>query len=78
MLTLNTIERAMKEVCKDYMKGEDEMRRPKGKQCKDCFYYPDNCGYWDIKKRKKENATYCTPKTVHNCSDFIKRSNHND
>jgi len=44
------------------------------KRCKDCFYYPNNCNYWDMKKRKKENATYCTPETIHNCSDFLKRS----
>lgn len=43
------------------------------KRCKDCFYYPDNCGYWDMKKRKRENATYCTEETIHNCSDFKKK-----
>jgi len=46
------------------------MKRPKGKRCKDCEYYPNDCGYWDMKKRKKENATYITPETIHNCSDF--------
>lgn len=29
MLPLNTIERAMRQVCKDYMKGEDKMKTDK-------------------------------------------------
>ncbi len=46
------------------------MKRPKGKRCKNCEHYPNDCAYWDMKKRKKENATYITPETIHNCSDF--------
>jgi len=43
------------------------------KQCKSCVYYPDDCGYWDMKQRKKENAGYVTNTTEHNCPDFKKK-----
>ena len=45
----------------------------KAKRCKDCKYYPDDCGYWNMNKRKKENAAYVTSLTKHNCSDFKKK-----
>lgn len=45
---------------------EDEMI----KRCKDCGYYPGDCGYWDMRQRKRENATYVTEQTKHNCADF--------
>lgn len=41
----------------------------KAKQCKNCQYYPDDCGYWDMKHREK-NATYLTESAKHNCHDF--------
>jgi len=40
------------------------------KRCRDCQHYPDACGYWDMNQRKKENATYATENTEHNCPDF--------
>ena len=44
--------------------------RSKIKRCRDCQYYPNDCGYWDMNKRKKENATYITDRTEHSCEDF--------
>lgn len=63
MLTLNTIERAMKQVCEDYMKGEDKMKVTRGslwlgreweEAIKLSLETPD-CGVEEIKEYKYPN-----------------------
>ena len=43
------------------------------KQCKACEWYPNDCGYWDEKfRRKKENrgASFISNDHVHDCVDY--------
>jgi len=41
------------------------------KRCIDCGYYPNDCGYWDKKYRKKNlHASFIKKDTIHNCQDF--------
>jgi len=40
-------------------------------KCRDCKYYPNDCGYWDKDYRKKsKTATFLSEDTPHNCKDF--------
>lgn len=51
------------------MKGEGEM----SKQCKDCYYFPDSCNYWDISQRKNILACDVVKIKRDSCPDFMKR-----
>ena len=42
-------------------------------KCMNCEYYPDNCEYWNKKRRAKNpNTLYVEKNIMHNCPDFIK------
>ena len=42
------------------------------KKCRNCRYYPKNCGFWKLngKKDKGGNIIRLNPKMVHNCPDY--------
>lgn len=47
--------------------------RPK-RQCKNCRFYPDDCGYWDKKYRDKhKNASFLNANSIHNCRDYSEK-----
>ena len=43
------------------------------KQCKNCYYFPDSCNYWDMSQRKNVLAGDVAKIKRDNCPEFMKR-----